>query len=298
MSVFSYIKHFKYEPYKIWMLNKIIILILLSVVFSSQSLYSQKEEVIKDRQHPFFYNKFQFDAGAFIPTKIVKFSANGSTPNGMIDFSKNFDFNNNEITPQLGFKWLFSRKWQLYFEYFSINNSHKSKLEEDISFGDITFKKGSYVEGGYKINMLRIFVGRTFFESQKHQFGAGLGVHALRIGPYIEGEIHINEDETSFERINLKTNAPLPNIGIWYYFSPNAKWLISTKADWFGISLGDYSVKLWDISAGVNYQLFKNIGIFANYKFFKTEARVNKNNWNGKFSFKFNGPAIGLTANF
>jgi hypothetical protein len=262
-----------------------------------QSVFAQKE-IDPTKRHPMLNDKFQFEIGAFFPAKSVKFSADGSSPNDLIDFSETFDLNNNEITPQLGFKWFYSKKWHLSVEYFAIKNSHKLELQEDISFGDVVFKEGSFINGGFKLNLFRIFTGRTFYKSQKNEFGGGLGLHLLNVGPYIEGEIRINENETSFERVNLTTNAPLPNLGIWYYFSPGAKWLINTNLDWFGINIGEYSVELWDVSAGINYQIWKNIGIYANYRYYKFNARVNKNNWEGKFSFKFNGPAIGITANF
>ncbi len=292
------LKHFFYfYPNILSVLVLRLILFIILFTLSGQSVFSQKEIDTKKR-HPKLNDKFQFEVGVFFPTKSVEFSANGSTPNDMIDFSETFDFNNNEITPQFGFKWLYSKKWYLSVEYFSIKNSHKLELQEDISFGDIVFKEGSYVKGGFKLNLFRIFTGRSFYKSQKSEFGGGLGIHLLNVGPYIEGEVRINEDETSFEQVNLTTNAPLPNIGIWYYFSPGAKWLINTNLDWFGVNIGEFYVDLWDISAGINYQVLKNMGIYATYRFYKFNAGVNENYWDGRFSFKFNGPAFGLTANF
>lgn len=273
------------------------ILFALTTILFIQDSFSQKE-IDNDKRHPLLSSKFQFYTGIYFPTKSVKFSANGTSPNNLIDFSKTFDLNNNEATPQLGFKWLYTKKWYLSVEYFSIRNSHKIELEEDLNFGDITFTKGSYVEGGHKMNLFRVFTGRSFYHSQKHEIGAGFGIHLLNIGPYIEGEVRINEEETTFKRVNLKTNAPLPNIGIWYFFSPGSKWLLETKIDWFGVHFGEYSVELWDISGTINYQIFKNIGAYASYNFFKFNAGVNKANWDGRFSLKFNGPVLGLTANF
>jgi len=272
-------------------------LFVLTTILFTQYAFSQKK-IDKDKQHPLLNNKFQFYTGIYFPSKTVEFSANGYTPNDLINFSKTFNLNNNEATPQLGFIWLYSKKWHLNVEYFSIKNAHQLELEKDINFGDITFKKGSYVNGGYKMNLFRVFTGRSFYQSQKHEFGAGLGLHLLNVGPFIEGEVRINDQETSFERVNLKTNAPLPNIGIWYFFSPGSKWLLNTKVDWFGVHIGEYSVELWDVSAGVNYQIFKKIGVYANYNFFKINAGVNKDYWDGRFILKFNGPVLGLTANF
>lgn len=280
-------------------------LYFLTFLFFSLSVhfaYSQKDS-LNDQQknvniHPFLTDRFQIKAGLYFPTKSVFISANGRTSNDMIDFGRSFDLNNSEITPILGFKWFFTKKWHLSLEYFGISNSHKKELEEDISFGDVTFNKGSYIKGGFKLNMYRIFSGREFIKNNKHDFGAGLGIHAMDIGPFIEGEVRINEDETTFKKVYLNALAPLPNLGIWYYFSPGPKWLLSTNIDWFGIEFGEYAVSLWDTSVGVDYQIFKNIGVYADYRFFKIRADVNQKNWDGTFSFRFNGPTIGIMGNF
>ncbi len=263
-----------------------------------QFVFSQEAPNSSQTSHPLLKDKYQFEAGLYFPSKSIFISANGSTPNELIDFGKSFDFNTNETTPEFGFKWFFLKKWHLSLQYFGINNSHKAQLEEDINFGDYTFKAGSYVRGGFKLHMFRIFAGRDFIKNEKHDFGVGLGFHALNIGPFIEGNIQINDQETSFKRVDLNAMAPLPNIGIWYFFSPGPKWLFSANLDWFGIEFGEYSVSLWDTTVGINFQVFKNIGLYANYRFFKIRADVNQKNWNGTFSFKFSGPSIGVTGNF
>ncbi|MGY8933809.1 MAG: hypothetical protein ACKVIM_06500 [Flavobacteriales bacterium] len=35
--------------------------------------------------------------------------------------------------------------------------------------------------------------------------------------------------------------APLPKLGAWYFYAPNPKWLLTTRVDWFAISIEEYS---------------------------------------------------------
>ena len=234
----------------------------------------------------------------FIPSKKVRIGADGSSPEDNINFGNTFDFNDNELTPYINFNWYFAKKWILSAEYFTIKNAEKAELEEDIIWNDVTFKKGSFVRGGFGYDMYRIYVGRIFSQGLKHEFGGGLGVHALHTFAFIEGNIAINEEEVVFEKRNVRALIPLPNIGIWYYYTPNTKWALYSRIDWFAISVNEYSVGLWNISTGVKYQIFKNIGMGVDYKYFSSKAKVNKSYWNGNIDLSFHGPLLFIYANF
>ncbi len=276
------------------MKKRILFLFLLLWIISLENTYAQ-EEVI---ENPVFTDRFLFGVGVYIPIQNVSFGANGVSQDEEIDFDETFNFNNNDIRPTFFFKWRFAKRWLLVAEYFNIQNSQKGVLEEDITWDEYVLKKGSSVTGGFKTDLLRVYVGWNFFQGLKQQVGAGLGVHGINLGPFIEGDVYINDEEYNFQKISLSLILPVPNIGIWYVYTPNTKWAFNTGIDWFGIELGKYSVSLWDISAGVNYQFFKHIGMGLNYRFFNIKGDVNNENWNGTFNLSFQGPTIGITGNF
>lgn len=82
------------------------------------------------------------------------------------------------------------------------------------------------------------------------------------------------------------------------FYAPNTKWAFIARLDVFAISIGDFSGSLWDIAPGVNYQVFKHFGIAANYRFVKHGAKFDSRDWKGEVDILFNGPSIGITANF
>ena len=215
-----------------------------------------------------------------------------------IDFVETFRLNDNESTLFLHIVWYFSKKWKLSIENFSIKNANTVMLEEDIVWEEIVFKEGSHVKGGFGTNLYRVFIGRIFSKGLKHEFGAGLGVHALDANAFIEGEAVIDETEIRFERLPVSAVIPLPNIGLWYYYAPNTKWAFIARADWFSLTVNEYSGSLYDISPGVKYQIYKNFGVGIDYRYFYLKANVNEDNWDGQFNMGFKGPILTLHANF
>lgn len=290
-------------------MKKSITFILFFLVIPFQFTIAQIENNVKDQEtkyeddesiekHQILKDRFHFEIGMFIPAKEINIGAHGTSPDEEFDFGDTFRLNDNESTLFLHIEWYFTKKWKLSIENFSIKNANTIKLEEDIVWEELVFKEGSNVKGGFGINLYRVFVGRTFSNSLKHEFGAGLGVHALDANAFIEGQVIINETDIKFERRSVSAIIPLPNIGLWYYYAPNTKWAFIARVDWFSLTINEYSGSLYDISPGVKYQFFKNFGLGIDYRYFYLKANVNEDNWDGKFNMGFKGPLISLHANF
>lgn len=275
---------------------KRLILLLTIILMSSHFFYGQNNDTAKN---PILTNNFLLGAGIFNPLKKVNISAEGSVPTAEftdndLDFDKGFGLNNFETTFTLDFMWRFSKsnKWSLRAEYFKISNTEKGVLEEDVEWNDLIFKEGSSVKGGFGIALYKIFIGRTISRGDKHELGGGLGVHLLDVSAFIEGNAQINDDEFDFTKSKVSVVAPLPNIGFWYFYAPTEKWSFTAKMDWFGLKIGDVGGSLWNLSPGVNYQVYKNIGLGLSYKFFRVDVDVDKEDWKGNFNMSFSGPAF------
>lgn len=273
---------------------KYFILFILLLGLSSTA-FSQEEE-----KHPLLVDKFYIEAGAFFPSKNIKLGADASSPDDEINFGETFGLNDNQATYFVNFEWRWNKKWRLTAETFGVNNAARATLDSTYVFDDVTFEKGSFVRGGIEFSLYRVFVGRLISSGQKHSLGAGLGVHAMNVGAFIEGEIKSNDDriDGTFQKRRVSALIPLPNIGAWYHWAPNQKWAFIARADWFGITIDKYSGGLWNIAPGVRYQIIKNFGLGLDYRFLLFNARVTEDNWKGRFNMDFTGPSITLHGNF
>ena len=275
-------------------MKRIMMLMMIVIIISAQNAFGQE----KENKHPVLTSKFYLGFGLYIPTQRVQFNVNADSEDQGINFDETFDFNNNQITPVVNFDWRFSKKWKLAAEYFNINYATSKVLPNDIEAGDYVFNKGSTVSVGYKINLARLFVGRIISTGLKHELGAGLGLHVLNLGPFIEGNVIVNGNENEFQRVDVSATAPLPNIALWYYFAPTEKWAFTAKVDWFGVTVDQYSGSLWDISPSVRYQIIKNLGVAVDYRFFGVRANINEEQWDGGVRLSFSGPTVTLIGNF
>ncbi len=286
-------------------MKKVILILALVLIIPLQFSYSQdndeseNKDNIEVKKNPILTSKIYFNGGLFLPSKSIKASLNGSSENDIIDFNDAFNFNQKETTFAANFIWRFAKKWHLGAEYFGVKNSGSWAIEEEIEWEDVTYGVGATLDAGFRINMYRIFIGRVISSGQQHELGGGLGVHAMDIRTYIEGNGFVDGSSViSYERRTLDLTAPLPNIGFWYYYTPTEKWALTARVDWFGITVGDYSGSLWNIAPGVKYQILDNLGVGLNYRYFKTNLTVNKDNLNASLDLIFHGPLFTVSGNF
>lgn len=277
-------------------MKKNVYLIIFFCIVSNNLMFSQGET--SQKKNPMLADKFKFEIGVFYPTQSFNIGANGNSPNDEIDFNEALNLSKNDITTYFSFDWRFSRMWKLTAEYVSFKNQNTVSLKKDIHWEDYILEQGSFVSAGVNMKMYRIFIERLILKERKYELGAGLGVHALNISAFIEGEAMLNGQNLASDRYVSDAILPLPNIGIWYIYAPSDKWSFTTRVDWFAITVGEYSGGIWDIEPKVNFEISKHIGIGASYRFFNLNAKVTKTNWDGGFDASFNGPAFGIHSSF
>ena len=278
-------------------MKNILPILLLTLGFGA--LYAQSD----DDKNPVLTDRFLARASLFIPDRAVEVGAAGEiSPENSedIDFSQTFDLGGTENTLNLDFIWRFSNSgfWSVRGQYFRVSAEKAATLEREIEWEDVTYQAGATVRAGYGLSLYRIFFGRVITTGQKHEFGGGLGIHGLDTNAFIEGEAFIGDASAGFRRENVGAFLPLPNIGVWYIWAPTKKWSFSAAVDWFGIKVGEYSGGLWNLTPGVGFQAFKNIGFSVNYHYLNYYANVTQERWNGSFDMTFQGPSFGVTANF
>jgi len=273
---------------------QLLLLILPLFAAATNTAFAQDE----DSYHPFLTDQFNIGLGGFWPKKGFEIQVDGTTPGDLIDFDETARFNDSEATGSLTFRWNFGEKWSFWTQAWQVDSRGETRLDEDVDWGDLTFKEGTFARAGTDLSVVRLFFGRRFWTKPGHEFGAGIGAHWMELGAFLEGEIIVNDNSTGFQRGAVDANIPLPNIGAWYNYSWSRRWMLRTRLDWLQVSIGDYSGGLWNAAAGIHYQPFKHIGFGLEYNNFILDVDVDKNDWHGGVELRQNGPRFSVTASW
>jgi hypothetical protein len=248
--------------------------------------------------HSWLDDRFHLAVGVFARDQGFAIGADGSHPEEEIDFDEELGVDDDDASGSVTFRWNFGEKWSFWGQAWEVDATGGARLDEDIEFEDYIFREGSFARAGVENTILRAFFGRIFSSGPRHEFGIGAGFHWLEIGAFIEGEIRINEGELVYSRADVSAEAPLPNIGAWFYYSLSDRWLFDARIDWLEASISDYSGGLWNSSVGFNFQAFNNVGFGLNYQYFSLDVDVDNGNWRGAAELQYRGPFLSLTANW
>ena len=285
-------------------MSKYVFLASIALIFSADPTlvcHAAQADNGDYEYHPLLTDKFTLSLGAYGSRAAYKLSASSdaeSMAKKSIDFDKTLGVDDQTTLFHGVFRWRFGEKWSLAGQYFRTNATGEATLLEDLEWQDLLFKEGISAAGGIETSVARLFLGRVFNKGPQHEFGAGIGLHNLKIAAFIEGETLLNDGTSGFRTGEASNNAPLPNIGAWYMYSPARRWLITARADFMTANIGNYDGTLWNGNIGVNYQAGRHFGIGLAYQYFSLNVKVDKSDWQGKVNLKYHGPVVSVTANW
>jgi len=253
--------------------------------------------------HPSLSDNFVVSVGAFRSDGAFKISAEGTEIDDYdeeIDFGESVGVNESSTLLNAQLRWKFGkkRKWSISGQYFENDAKGDASLTKDVEWQNLIFREGTFVEGGVKIAVTRVFLGYSFVKKDQHDFGVGAGIHNLDISAFIGGEIRINDLSTGYQRADVGGSQILPNIGTWYNFSPAKRWLLHGRVDWISANVNEYEGAMWNFNAGVNFQAWRHVGFDLSYQYFNIDLSVDDGNWIGGAEMRYNGPIISVSANW
>jgi hypothetical protein len=249
-------------------------------------------------RHSILTDTWRLSLGSFFQTADSTLSVEGS---GMVDTTSEINFeralglSKHDNRPSGQVVWRFGKKWSLALQYLDREGSASVELSEDLPWEGDFIRAGLDATGGVSSKVYRVFLGRRFSEGPKHEFGAGLGVHWLEIGAFLEGEFTLDDDSLVSERRRVSAGAPLPNIGAWYIYAFSPRWAGHARLDYLSASFNEYSGGLTNAAVGVTFQAWRHVALGLDYNYFKLDVDVDSGNWFGSADFKRDGPFLHLT---
>lgn len=247
--------------------------------------------------HPAMDSKVWVNVGAFFAQRNFEASAKASVPGIAlkVDFEKVLGLDDN---PELGiaeFGWQFGTKWALATQFFRANRENRWSLRETVEWEDLVFDIGAEVRAGTDFEVTRFVLSRQFRDNGPHSLRLVGGFHYLEFGAFLAGEVSLDNETAEFRRSAVSASAPVPNLGVWYRYSPSNRWLATARIDWLSADVGDYSGSIWNIAVGANYALGKRAGIGLAYQFFNISGAVREDLWRGDVDVRFSGPNLHLS---
>ena len=190
--------------------------------------------------------------------------------------------------------WNINSRHSILLSYFSVNRE-SSLFNIDETFEDVR------VQGNARItdatNFYRFGYGYTLFKDYRSKIKLHAGIYGLDLKYVFEAQGQLTQDgvtESGSLKEEAKVFAPLPLIGLdfWYTFTP--KWGLATKVAFVAGSYEDVSAGVLQTSLNAIYELSDHVGLALGLAYFDADVTIEDDIEKTEIAYGYDGGFIGM----
>ena len=188
----------------------------------------------------------------------------------------------------------FNQKHSIGFSFFGINRE-SSVLSFDKTFGDVRVVGDATISD--TTNFYRLDYGYTLFNDDRSKIKFIAGIYSLDLKYVFEakGDLTIDgitQSGSILEEANVF--APLPLIGLDFWFSFTPEWSMATKVGFVAGSYEDLSAVVFQTGINAQYKFTKHIGGVIGLVSFDADVVIEDNTEKQDISYAYDGLFMGL----
>ena len=255
---------------------------LLSMSASSPAL-AQSED----------FDRFGISLGVFLTNRDSKTRIDGEVPDSgtPVDLENDLGFDKSDSVFRVDGHFRFNEKHRIDFSGFDLSRTASKQIEKDIEWNGELFPIDTVVDANLDLKIYKLAYTWSFLRRDKGYLGVTAGLYVADVG--------ISLAPQSIGRSSSGgVTAPLPVVGLRGQYDLAEKWSLRGSAEIFAIEYGDFSGSLYDVYAGLDYQLTRHVAVGLGLNSVKLNVGVDKSNFSGDLDWRYDGGLLFLKFNF
>jgi hypothetical protein len=227
-----------------------------------------------------------------------------------IDIEDVLGVDDSEVVMVAGAAWHFKPRHALELEFFSLNRNAQlsGTFTPPIQIDDLFIEDGQ-ITSSYDTTVTRLTYAYSIMRSERSDLQLLGGIHVAQLDIAVQlagGVCRPDTDPTEPPGCPTDTSgddsknvsAPLPHLGAayTYAFTPNLAMHLGVKG--FAVEIDNIEGTIIEIDADVGWQPWRNIGVGAGVRYFKTQVDSTGTDVDGKIEFEYFGPMVFVQATF
>ena len=261
---------------------------------------SPTEKLLNDR--------FVIDVGGFVVASSIDGSLSGSANTGdqHINFDKQFGTDADQTRCRGDVLWRITPAQHLRFSYFGNDVRRTRTIDQDLPWGDYTFKAGGQVTAETKFRVYELDYEIAFLRRRNYEIVAIAGIHLDDLTLKLSGNASLTvdtptgpvEQSATFTSKSNSVPAPLPVLGFRGEWAVSPHLYVDASAEVFSLSYQGIDGNWSDLRAGATWMFSEHFGAGIGYDRFATHTDVSKGSFNGRLNFGYQGLLIYLKGGF
>ena len=167
-----------------------------------------------------------------------------------------------------------NRRHRLDLNYYDLRRSSTKTLQADIQIKDQTFPVGTTLDSLFDLKIIRGAYSYSLFQDDRFDLGLSVGAFVMPIKfRFSSSTSGVAEEEA--------ITAPLPVVGVRFDFAITPKFFLKQSFDFFYLQYENFQGSLWDAKVGLEYNIWKYVGVGVAYDFFRVQVKADGQNYPG-----------------
>ena len=230
------------------------------------------------------FERFSVSLGVFLTDRDTTTSLDGNVPDSGtdVDLENDFGLGTSDSVFRIDGYYRFNEKHRLDFSAFDLSRTASKQIQRDIEWDGEIYPIDTQIDAGLDLNIYKLAYTWSFMRRAKGYLGVSAGIYVADIGTSIAA--------TSRGQLSKSAvTAPLPVFGIRGQYDFSEKWSLRGSAEIFAFEYGDFDGSLYDLYAGLDYQLFERVAIGVGVNSVGMDLGVTKTNFDGDLDWRYDG---------
>jgi len=241
-----------------------------------------------------FENPFHLSLGTFLVNSDTEVRLDGKVGTGTpIDWDKSFGDEGDQTRFRLDGSWRFAKRHKVRAMIFSTSRSDSREFDRDIEWEDEVFPVGARIKGEVDFAVYQVAYEYVFLRRENWEVSASAGVHYTTFETKLSATVDTPGGTGSGTRTaDADLNAPLPVLGLHGTLGVGHNLWLDATAQFFSLSIDEYSGNLQDYRVGLVWQPKSWVGIGVGYNLFSVDVDVDTSGFKGTLDWQYDGPII------
>lgn len=248
-------------------------------------------------------DKWKFSLGGYFPSvnSDMKIDINDNE----IDLEDNLGLSENDALWRLDGYWRFFERHRLKFGYYGFDRDATKGLVTDLDIGGETWYAGALVKTEWSMDYYTISYMYSFYQNEKWEIAGTIGAYWVRFKAALELAAGLDrpplgnlppggpEDLLVGDRVETESfEGPLPLLGLSFDYYITPKWMVTLKGGYFQLSIDEFTGKILNLGANVEYQFTKMFGLGLGYDGFRLNVEAEDKGSFAEVDYNYSGVQV------
>ena len=222
-------------------------------------------------------DKWKFALGGYFPSvsSDMKVDINDTE----IDLEESLGLSENDALWRLDGYWRFAKKHRLGFGYYGFDRDATKALDKELVIGGEPWYVGALVQTEWTMDFYTLSYAYSFYQGEKWEIAGTIGAYWVRFKASLALAAGLDNGVDPplvvGDRVESETfEGPLPLFGLAFDYYITPKWMVTLKGAYFQLSINEFTGKILNLGANVEYQFTKLFGLGLGYDGFRLNVEA------------------------